>query len=64
MKKALEVLNRLKEQIVDSYTPPYDVEFEYTEKFENDIKKAFTEIEEAMKLTNTTLVSCLMMVKK
>lgn len=49
MEKALKILNRLKEQIVDSYTPPYNVEISYTEDFESDIVQAIGELEEAMK---------------
>ena len=48
MEKALKILNRLKEQIVDSYTPPYNVEISYTEDFESDIVQAIGELEEAM----------------
>lgn len=49
MEKALKILNRLKEQIVDSYTQPYNVEISYTEDFESDIVQAIGELEEAMK---------------
>ena len=49
MEKALKILNRLKEQIVDTYEEPYNVEISYTECFENDIRQAIAELEEAMK---------------